>query len=137
MTVAGNKPQSPGQAGLPEPVPTERDELLGTLGYVGVIVLGPVVPLAVYLTRRGSPFARQQAAQALNAALTFLLYAVSGVIVGGLLSFDSLTAALLVVVPLAVVYWLIMAGHLVAAALAASRGGFRQLPAWICAPMVK
>ena len=136
MTVAG-KPHSPRHAGLPEPLPTGREELLGTLGYVGVIFLGPVVPLAVYLTRRGSPFTRRHAAQALNAALTFLLYAVSGSIVGALLSFDNLTAALAVVVPLAFAYWLLMAGHLVAAARDARRGGFRQLPAWICAPLVK
>jgi Domain of unknown function (DUF4870) len=136
MTVAG-KPHYPRHAGLPEPLPTEREELLGTVGYVGAIFLGPVVPLAVYLTGRASPFARRHATQALNAALTFLLYAVSGTIVGGLLSFDNLSAALLVVVPLAVVYWLIMAGHLVAAALDASRGGFRQLPAWMCAVLVR
>jgi hypothetical protein len=38
---------------------TDTEERLGTLGYLGVIVLGPVVPLAVYLaSRRSSPPAR-------------------------------------------------------------------------------
>jgi len=116
---------------------TGREELLGTVGYVGAIFLGPVVPLAIYLARRGSPFVRQQAAQALNAALTFALYAVSGAIVGGLLAFDNVSAALAVVGTIAVVYWLILAWHLIAAALDASKGGFRKFPAWICAPLVR
>ena len=114
------------------------DELAGALSYAGVIVLGPVVPLVVYLsTRHGSPFVRQHAAQALNVALTWLLYAVSGAIIGALLSFSTASAALLVMIPLAVIGWLIMVTYLVLAALAASQGGFRRIPAWACSVLIR
>jgi len=114
------------------------DELAGALSYAGVIALGPVVPLVVYLgARRRSPFVRQHAAQALNVALTWLLYAVSGAIIGALLSFSTARAALLVMVPLAFAGWLIMVTYLVLAAIAASQGGFRQIPAWACSTLVR
>jgi uncharacterized Tic20 family protein len=114
------------------------DELAGALSYAGVIVAGPVVPLVVYLSvRHGSPFVRQHAAQALNVALTWLLYAVSGAIIGALLSFSTARAALLVMVPLAFAGWLIMVTYLVLAAIAASQGGFRQIPAWACSALVR
>ena len=113
-------------------------ELAGAVSYAGVIVAGPVVPLVVYLsTRHGSPFVRQHAAQALNVALTWLLYAVSGAIIGALLSFSTASAALLVMIPLAVIGWLIMVTYLVLAATAASRGGFRQIPAWACSVLIR
>ena len=114
------------------------EELAGALSYAGVIVAGPVVPLVVYLSaRHGSRFVRQHAAQALNVALTWLLYAVSGAIIGALLSFSTVRAALLVMVPLAVIGWLVMATYLVLAAIAASQGGFRQIPAWACSVLIK
>jgi uncharacterized Tic20 family protein len=114
------------------------DELLASLSYAGVIVLGPVVPLLVYLgARHRSQFVRQHAAQALNVALTWLLYGVSGAIVGALLALSTIRAALLVMIPLAVIGWLVMATYLVLAATVASQGGFRQLPAWVCSSLVK
>jgi uncharacterized Tic20 family protein len=116
---------------------TGTDELAGALSYAGVIVLGPVVPLVVYLsTRHGSPFVRQHAAQALNVALTWLLYAVSGAIIGAVLFFSTARAALLVMIPLAFAGWLIMVTYLVLAATAASQGGFRRIPAWACSTLV-
>jgi len=112
-------------------------ESLAALSYAGVIVTGPVVPLAIYLrARHGSQFVRRHAAQALNVALTWLLYAVSGAIVGALLSFSTARAALLVMIPLAVIGWLVMATYLVVAAAAAREGGFRQIPAWVCSTLV-
>jgi uncharacterized Tic20 family protein len=114
------------------------EESRSALSYAGVIVLGPVVPLAVCLSaRHGSPFVRRHAVQALNVALTWLLYAVSGAIAGGLLAFASVRSALLVMVPIAVIGWLVMAAYLVLAATAASAGGFRQLPSWVCSVLVK
>ncbi len=154
MTVAGNpphpqdpqdpwepfdvfKPHPRDRATPPDPSPTQREELLGTLCYAGVIFFGPVVPLIVRLTTRDtSPFVRQHATQALNVALTWLLYAVSGSIIGALLALDNGKAALIIMLPVAAAGWLIMVVHLVRGAVAASRGGFRQIPAWICSPLV-
>ena len=121
----------------PGPPPTRPEELSGTLSYLGGIVTGPILPLIVYLARRNaSEFVRRHAAQALNVTLTFLLYAISGTIVGVLLSFDSATAALAVMLPIAAVVWLIMVVYLVRGAVAAVRGEFREIPAWICASLV-
>ena len=117
---------------------SDAEERLGTLGYLGVIAAGPVVPLAIYLARgRNSQFVRRHAAQALNVALTWLLYAVCGAIVGALLAFDTVRAALIVMVPIAVAGWLVMLAQLVPAATAARRGGFHQIPSWACSPLVK
>jgi uncharacterized membrane protein len=150
MTVAGSSqhPQDPfdpfspyqpaharpGDPDQPDPGPTDREELLAVLGYLGVIVAGPLAPLALYLTRgRTSRFVRRHAAQALNVALTAALYGVSGSIVGALLALDNVRNALIVMVPIAAIGWAIMAIQLLQAAASASRGGFRQLPGWICA----
>jgi uncharacterized Tic20 family protein len=117
---------------------SDAEERLVMIGYLSVIVLGPVVPLAVYLAnRRSSQFVRRHSAQALNVALTWLLYAVCGVIVGALLAFDSIRAALIVMIPLALAGLLVMLAQLVLAAVTARRGGFRQIPAWACSPLVK
>lgn len=130
-------PADRGQPG-PDPQPTEREELLSTLGYFGAIFLGPVVPLVLYLSRRRtSPFVRRHTAQALNVALTALLYGVSGSIIGALLALDNVRNSLLVMVPIAVVGWAIVAIQLLQAAASASRGGFRQVPGWICTVLVK
>jgi hypothetical protein len=138
MTVTGSASHRRGAVPGPTgPRPPRREELLAAASYLGVVVGGPVVPLAVYLTgRRRSPYVRRHAAQALNVALTFLVYAVSGTIVGTLLAFDNPGDALLVMVPIAVAAWLLMLTYLARAAAAANRGGFRQIPAWICAVLV-
>lgn len=121
----------------PGPEPSWGEELSCTVGYLGGIVTGPVLPLAVYLARRtASDFVRGHTAQALNVTLTVLLYAISGTIVGVLLSFDSAVAALAVMVPIATVVWAIMVVYLVRGATAAVRGEFREMPTWICAQLV-
>jgi uncharacterized Tic20 family protein len=138
MTATGKASQPRGWFQPTSPRPTAADERLGALSYLGAIVLGPLVPLVVYLARRRrSPFVRQHAAQALNVTLTGLLYAVSGTIVGVMLSFDSGKAALAIMVPIATIGWLIILTHLVRGAVTASRGDFRPMPAWICSPLVK
>jgi type IV secretory pathway VirB3-like protein len=55
---------------------------------------------------------------------------------GALLSFSTTRAALLVMVPLAFAGWLVMVAYLVLAAIAASQGGFRKIPAWACSTLV-
>ena len=134
MTVIGKA----SQRRLPHGPATRAEETLSVLAYLGAIVLGPLVPLIVYLTRRhASWFIRWHATQALNVALTCLLYAISAAIVGALLSVDSTTTALIVMVPVATADWLIMTVNLVRAAIIASRGDAFSMPAWICSPLIK
>jgi hypothetical protein len=114
------------------------EKLWATLAYLGVAFLGPFVPLVVYLRmRHRSAFLRWHLVQALNIALTCLLYAVSGAIIGGLLSFANANDALLIMGPVAGAGWLVMLAYLAANAAAASRGKSRQAPSWICTPLVK
>ena len=121
----------------PGPPPSRGEQRSGALGYLGGIVTGPVLPLIVYLARRHtSEFVRSHAAQALNVTLTVALYAISGTIVGVLLSFDSAIAALAVMLPIAAVVWVTMVVYLVRGAAAAVHGEFREIPAWICASLV-
>ena len=134
MTVIGKA----SQRRLPHGPATRAEETLSVLAYLGVIALGPVVPLIVFLARRHSSwFVRWHATQALNVALTCLLYAISAAIVGALLSVDSTTTALIVMVPVATADWLIMTVNLVRAAIIASRGDAFSMPAWICSPLIK
>jgi uncharacterized Tic20 family protein len=118
-------------------VPSRTEEVYGAFGYFGAILTGPVLPLFVYLSRRrASPFVRWHAAQALNVTLTFLVYLVCGAIAGVLLALDSPKAALWIMVPIAVIGWLITVSQLVRGASAAAGGDFYQIPNWICSPLV-
>jgi uncharacterized Tic20 family protein len=115
----------------------DRDISSATFGYLGAIVLGPVVPVAVYLLRsRRSPFLRYHAAAAVNLSVTAALYAVCCLILGGLLMLDSITVALLVALPVAVAIWASMLRYLIRGLCAASRGEEYEVPDWICAHIV-
>ena len=110
-----------------------HDELWATVSYAAAVVTWLIAPLAVYLTQgRRSEFVRQHAAQAFSLTLTVTVFAVSGAIIGGLLSLDSARDALYVMGPVCFVFLLIAAWYLVRAARAASRGEFYRLPAWLC-----
>ena len=111
----------------------------GYLGAIalGAVLLGPVVPLVVYLARGGrSPFLREHAATAANLALTGTLYTLCCLIIGGLLMLDSLTVALVIAIPLAFALWVVLAWHLIRGAIAAGRGERAEAPAWICARLI-
>ena len=108
-----------------------------TFGYLGAIVLGPVIPLVVYAARsRRSPFMRYHAATAVNLSLTAALYGLCCLILGGLLVLDSITAALIVAVPVGLVIWASMLRYLIRGAISASRGERGEMPDWICAHIV-
>jgi uncharacterized Tic20 family protein len=109
------------------------------LGYLAAIFLGPLIPLVMYLiARRKSPFRRFHAATALNLSLTGLLYAVSCLILCGLLLLDSLTTALVVTIPVALAIWLTVLKYMIRGIGAANRGEPRyEVPAWICAQIAK
>src|SRR5271163_510007 len=108
------------------------------LGYLAAIFLGPLIPLVMYLlARRKSSFRRFHAAMAFNLSLTGLLYALCCLILCGLLLLDSLTVALVVVIPVALVIWLSVLKYLIRGIGAANRGERFEVPAWICAQIAK
>jgi len=131
----------------PEVQPNRRPEVqaerdgevtLVTLGYLGAVFTGPVIPLGVYLIgRRISPFTRYHAAMALNLSLTGLLYAVCCLILGGVLLLDSLNTALIVALPITVWLWVCTVGYLLRGVAAANRGESYAAPAWICARIAR
>ena len=115
----------------------DGDVTWATFGYLGAIFLGPVIPLIVYLIRGGkSPFLRYHAAAAANLSLTGILYGLCCLIIGGLLLLDSVTAALVIALPLGFVIWVLLLRNLIRGVIAASRGEELEVPAWICARLV-
>ena len=121
--------------------PGERgpeEEQWATFSYLGSIFLWLLAPLVIYVAwRNASGFVRSHAAQAFNLTLTGTLFALSCVIVGALLALDTATVALAVMVPLLSALWIAVMAYLIRAAIAASRGEFYEIPAWLCVPMLK
>jgi uncharacterized Tic20 family protein len=116
----------------------DGDVTSAAFGYLGAIVLGPVIPLLVYAFRaQRSPFMRYHAATAANLSLTGALYGVCCLIIGGLLLLDSLTVALVVVLPVGFALWVSMLRHLIRGAAAANRGERYRVPDWICARIMR
>jgi len=114
---------APDSAGPAQP----GDEGLATLSYLSVPFLGPLVPLFVYLIKkRASSFVRSHSVQALNLSITALIYTFCTLILGGMLALDSVTVALIAVVPLAGALWLATLAFVILTASRASRG--RLLP---------
>jgi uncharacterized Tic20 family protein len=129
--VTARDPES--RAGPAEP----GDERLATLSYLSVPFLGPLVPLFVYLIKmRAAGYIRSQAVQALNLSVTALIYTFCALILGAMLALDSVTVALMIVVPLAVALWLVTLIYVILAASRASRGGYYLIPAWLCATIL-
>ena len=115
----------------------DGDITSATFGYLGAIVLGPVIPLVVYALRaKKSPFMRYHAATAVNLSLTGLLYALCCLILGGMLLLDSITVALVVALPVGFVIWVLMLRYLIRGVIAANRGERYEVPSWICARIV-
>ena len=130
-----SKPAS--QADLARARDGDSDTMSATFGYLGAIFLGPVIPLAVYALRsRRSPFMRYHAAAAVNLSLTAALYGLCCLILGGLLLLDSVTVALIVALPVALVIWVATLWYLIRGAVAANRGERSEAPDWICAHIV-
>jgi uncharacterized Tic20 family protein len=117
----------------------EADVTSASYAYLGAILSGPVIPLVVYLVgRRRSPFLRAHAAMALNLSLTGILYGVCCLILCGLLLLDSMTVALAVAIPVALVLWLNMLRYLIRGFAAANRGERPEAPpSWIYGQMAK
>lgn len=130
MTSNPASRDDPGRAG-------DGDITSATFGYLGAIVLGPVIPLAVYVLRaRRSPFMRYHAATAVNLSLTGLLYALCCAILGGLLLLDNVTVALVVALLAGFFIWVSMLRYLIRGVIAANHGERPEVPSWICAHIV-
>jgi uncharacterized Tic20 family protein len=130
MAIKQASQESPGQV-------RDGEVTSATFGYLGAIVLGPIIPLVVYALRaRRSPFMRYHAATAVNLSLTGTLYGVCCLILGGLLLADSIAVALIVVIPVGFVIWVSMLRYLISGVTAANRGENVQVPGWICARFV-
>jgi len=115
----------------------DGDVTFATFGYLGAIVLGPVIPLILYAARsRRSPFMRYHVATAVNLSLTAALYGLCCLILGGLLALDSITVALVVALPVGLVIWGSMLRYLIRGAISANRGERCEVPDWICARIV-
>jgi uncharacterized Tic20 family protein len=110
---------------------------LAMLCYLSVPILGFFGPLVIYFASRRTPQVRWHAAQALNLWITVLLYSVCALIIGAMLALDALGVALIIVTPLAAALWLAALRCLVRAALMASRGSRYEIPAWLCATVVR
>ena len=79
---------------------------------------------------------RYHAATAVNLSLTAALYGLCCLILGGLLLLDSVTVALIVTLPVALVIWMATLRYLIRGAVAANRGERSEAPNWICAHIV-
>lgn len=130
MTIKPAAEESPGWV-------RDGEVTSATFGYLGAIVLGPVIPLIVYMFRaKRSPFMRYHAATAVNLSLTGTLYGVCCLILGGLLLLDSIAVALIVVILLGFVIWVSMLRYLIRGVMAANRRERYEVPGWICARFV-
>jgi hypothetical protein len=102
-----------------------------------VIVLGPVIPLALYAaTARRSSFLRQHAAAAVNLSVTCLLYALCCAIVGGLLALDIVVLGVVIGILLGLALWLTMLRYLIRGVGAANRDEQDEIPGWLNAKIV-
>jgi hypothetical protein len=116
----------------------DAEVTLAIFGYLTAIFLGPVIPLGICLFgRRLSPFTRHHAVAALNLSLTWLLYMVCCLILGGVLLLDSLTTALVVSLAIASWLWACTVGFGIRGIGAANRGARNEASAWICAPIIR
>jgi uncharacterized Tic20 family protein len=115
----------------------DREVTAATAGYLGVLVLGPVVPLLIYAVRaRKSPFLRYHAATAVNLSVSCLLYALCCAIFGALLALDSVVVGLVLGLLLGLALWLTMLRYLLRGVSAANHGEQIEIPSWICARIV-
>ena len=130
---AGEQGEKDAAGWPPAPVPADHAEARrAMLAYLGVPFTLCLVPLAVYLTSLGDRrFARAHAAVALNLSLATILYTVSIVIVGGVLTLDSTAVGTLVASVLLAVLWAGVLTVVIRAAAAADRGEMYQVPRWL------
>lgn len=107
------------------------------IAYLGVPFFSFLLPLAVLIRSRKSTRTRAHAVQALNTALTTLMYDISAAIMAGMLALDSPQVAVAVAGSLMAILWTVTLVYLIRAASAAGRGKDCRIPHWLCATLIK
>jgi uncharacterized protein len=132
----GYGPYAPpyGQQGV-----TSADDTTWALAaYLGQLAVGFVAPLVVYLARRDeSPFTRFHGAQALNAALTYIIAFFAAFTVGMVSLAFRTPVGLIIMIPLILILAIAHFVYLIIGAVKAGRREMYRLPAWICWRMFK
>jgi|SRR5215470_1865775 len=140
-------PQPPG-SGFPQyqqdgsvgygPRGPSDDQTWGMLAYVLSFFAAILAPLIIYLVKiNESRFVRYHAAQALNMGITAVIYSIGGVIIGVVLAIASHGLALLLLIPLFIVYAIAHLVFLILAAIGAYRGTLYRVPGVLCLPLVR
>jgi uncharacterized Tic20 family protein len=147
----GPRPAQPMPQPMARPVTPEQrqrdDNTVSIFAYVGLIA-SFVVPLILYLIKKNdSPYVRHHSAQALNLALTSLVYTLLTGVVGaaaGLTDTIGVSALRFVPVVFLVLTYLLLAANaityvvfLVVGAVKASGDRYYRIPGWRCWRMVK
>jgi uncharacterized Tic20 family protein len=134
---------APYGTGAPPPpygpgITAQDDTTWALAGYLGQFAVGFVAPLVVYLARKDqSPFVRFHGAQALNLALSYLIFVFAGVILA-VISAVAHAPAVAIILFLAIFVFAIV--HLVYLVIGAVRAGRREMyriPAWLAWPMFR
>lgn len=113
-------------------------QVLATLGYLGVIFFAFLPALVIYLGKgRSAPYLRYHAARAVNVSVTVLLFDVCALIVGAMLALDAVSVSLSIVIPLVTVLWLVALGYVLRAAFATAGGERYELPHWLCLDLLR
>lgn len=114
------------------------DQLWALLAYLLAFVASIIAPLIIYLVKMSeSRYVRYHAAQSLNMGITVVIYALGGTVVGIILAIFTHGWALLVLIPLFIVFAIAHLVFLILAAVAAYRGELYRVPTVLCLPMVR
>jgi uncharacterized Tic20 family protein len=136
--AAGPATPVPPRSGGSPAAQGDSEELLATLGYLGVIFFSFLPALVIFAARgRSSRYLRYHAAQAANLSITVILFNLSAFIVAAMLALDTVEVSLIVVMPLATALWLTTLAYLIRTALATARGEPYELPGWLCVQVLK
>jgi uncharacterized protein len=113
------------------------DQLWSMLSYLLSFVAALIAPLIIYLVKMNeSRYVRHHAAQALNMAITGVIYGFGGLIVGIVLAITTHGIALLILVPLFIAYAVAHLVFLILGAVRAYHGELYRIPAVIALPLV-
>ncbi len=114
------------------------DRLWAMLSYLVAFVASIIGPLVIYLIKMNeSRYVRYHAAQSLNMGITAVIYAAGGTIAGIVVAIVTHGWALLVLVPLFIVFAVAHLVFLILAAVAANRGELYRVPVILCLPLVR